>query len=151
MQTPESNPSYNDYTLNRPSERSSAPYVIRSSQPMSHSELSPAILLPFQCPQVLSAAYTADTNDFDTFASQTHQYTVHVNPEPNAASSEPINNYLDAMSSMPFKIVRDEMNGEQRYYCINQSTGEKMGPVDVSDVLQYLIGPSINYQFGLYR
>lgn len=118
---------------------------------MPHPEVPPALVHPFEYPQVLSVAYTADTNDFDTFASQTHQYTVYVNPEPNVVSSEPITKDLNAMSSVPFKIVRDEMNGEQRYYCINQSTGEKMGPVDVSDVLQYLIGPSINYQFGLYR
>lgn len=141
-QIPESNPSYYDFAANIPSERNKDPFVVRSS-PLLH---------PFQYPQVLSAEYTVENNDFETFASQTHQDTIEVNPELYTVSCEPIDSKdLNANSIMPFKIVRDEMNGEEQYFCINQSTREKMGPVDVSGVLNYLLGPSINYQFGLHR
>lgn len=118
---------------------------------MSHPKEPPALLHPFQYPQVPSAECTTEDNDYETFSSQTYQYTIEVNPELYAVPSEPINNDLNSLSIMPFKIVRDEANGEEQYFCINQSTREKIGPVDVSGVLQYVLGPSINYQSGLYR
>lgn len=146
-------PSRADYAADYPFERNSAPYVVRSPPPVFQHAEAPAMIHSFQHPQGPSFEITSRNYDCGTFGSQTHLYTVQVDrPEPYEVFNEPFNNNdLNSPSSMPFKIVRGELNGAERYFCIDLSTGEKRGPVDISDVLQHPLCPLINYQIGVHR
>lgn len=152
-QIPESTRSCTDYAADYTFEGNNTPYIDRSSPLIPHPAETPAILHPFQYSQGLSGGNTAGSYNNGTFASQTHQCTTQVDrPEPYAVLSESIdNNSLNATLTMPFKIIREQSNGEEQYFCIDQSTGKRRGPVDISDVVQYPLGPSINYQIGVHR